>query len=94
MNNATLTATLPARIEVIYHVLTSPTLLPDWNPAFVHIDGAPVAVVGTPYRLEIIRGLRGAFTYTRIDHDAVTMRWHVPGLSEECSWHLRGGQQA
>ncbi|MFD1719024.1 SRPBCC family protein [Georgenia deserti] len=90
MSDSTATAgtVIDAPIEHVREALLSATLLPEWNPAFVKVEGTPRAVAGAEYRLETIRGLRGALTYTYIDGEAITISWRVTGLSETGEWQL------
>lgn len=88
MSAATLSAIIDAPIERVREALLSATQLPEWNPAFVKVEGPPRAVAGAEYRLEVIRGLRGELSYTRIDGEAITISWRVTGLSETGEWQL------
>ncbi|MCT2582234.1 SRPBCC family protein [Actinophytocola gossypii] len=72
----------------IHDILVAAPELPDWNPAFVRVEGPARATTGIEYRLGVIRGLRGTLTYTRIDADVIAMSWAVPFLSETATWTL------
>ncbi|GAB2471614.1 hypothetical protein GCM10027063_10210 [Promicromonospora xylanilytica] len=88
MSTATSSAVIDAPIAHVRTALLSATQLPEWNPAFVKVEGPPRAVAGTEYRLEVIRGLRGTLVYTHIDGGAITISWRVTGLSETGEWQL------
>ncbi|MEV1295897.1 SRPBCC family protein [Pseudonocardia sp. NPDC049635] len=88
MATATLSAIIEAPAERIRGVLLSAPLLPEWNPAFVRVEGPARAAAGTDYQLQVIRGLRGTLTYTHVDSEEITMSWRVSGLSETGQWQL------
>ncbi|WP_433680239.1 SRPBCC family protein [Nocardia sp. CA-119907] len=70
-------------------VLLDPLSLPEWNSAFLRIDGRPEAVTGEPYRLTVRPGLSGTFDYVRIEPGRIDTRWSVPGFTELGSWHIQ-----
>ena len=88
MTIASLSAIIDSPAARVHDILLPAPELPDWNPAFVRVEGPARATTGVEYRLDAIRGLRGTLTYTRIDSDAITISWRVPGLSETGRWQL------
>ena len=77
---------ITAPAAVVRDILLRPLDLPSWNPAFLEIEGSPVAQTGQAYRLTALRGLRGTFRYDAIEADRIVMVWDVPGLHERCVW--------
>jgi len=88
MNNAIGSALISAPAHIVRDTLLAATRLPEWNPAFIRVDGPARATVGTDYDLEGIRSLHGSLTYTRIDAHEIVMAWRVPLLSETGTWML------
>ncbi len=76
----------PSRVRAI---LRQPLAFPDWNPAFLAIQGPAEAIVGQVYAIRARPGLAGTFQYTQLDDDLIGISWQVPGLHETGSWRLR-----
>lgn len=75
--------------DAVRRVLLDPLALPDWNPAFLSVDGPERATLGTEYRIRVRPGLTGTLTYTSVDADRIDITWQVPAFRETSSWTLR-----
>ncbi|ADB29526.1 hypothetical protein Kfla_0402 [Kribbella flavida DSM 17836] len=82
------TSQIPASPDAIRHALLDALSLPEWNEAFLSIDGPARPTVGTPYALRVRPGFTGTLVYTVIEPDRVEMEWDVPGFHETGSWTL------
>ncbi len=71
------TETIPADPTAIRHVLLDALALPEWNEAFLAIDGPTEAELGARYALRVRPGLAGELQYAAIDADRD--RDHVAG---------------
>ena len=72
-------------------VLLDPLALPQWNEAFLSIDGPATAEVGQRYRLRVRPGLTGWLEYTAITPERIEIIWQVPGFREQGVWLLHEG---
>lgn len=88
MSTATSSLVIDAARDRIHDALTAAPQLPEWNPAFLHVDGPARPTVGADYALRAIRGMRGTLTYAHISPHTITMMWTVPLLTEVGTWHL------
>jgi hypothetical protein len=88
MTIASLSAIIDSPAARVHDILLDAPELPDWNPAFVRVEGPARATTGVEYRLDVIRGLRGTLTYTHIDAEMIVMSWTVPLLRETGAWTL------
>jgi len=87
------TDTIPASRAAIRHVLLDALALPEWNEAFLAIDGPSEVTAGTPYELRVRPGLTGELRYTVIEADRIEITWQVPGFREVGHWTLTTGGQ-
>lgn len=76
MTIASLSAIIDSPAARVHDILLAAPELPDWNPAFVRVDGPARATTGVEYRLDVTRGLRGTLTYTR----STATRSRSPGV--------------
>jgi hypothetical protein len=79
---------LPADPAAIRHTLLDPLSLPEWNEAFLTIEGPDDPAVGVQYVLRVRPGLTGHLEYTAIEADRIDLSWQVPGFHETSSWTL------
>jgi hypothetical protein len=79
---------IPADPAAIRHALLDALSLPEWNEAFLAIDGPAEAAVGVRYALRVRPGLTGHLEYTSIQADRIDLTWQVPGFHETSSWVL------
>lgn len=79
---------LPADPTAIRHALLDALSLPEWNEAFLAIDGPDEPAVGIRYALRVRPGLSGHLEYTAIEPDRIEISWQVPGFHETGSWIL------
>jgi hypothetical protein len=77
---------LPADPAAIRHALLDALSLPEWNEAFLSIDGPDEPAVGLHYVLRVRPGLTGHLEYTLIDANRINLSWQVPGFHETSSW--------
>ncbi|MFC9687390.1 SRPBCC family protein [Kribbella sp. NPDC056951] len=82
------TDTIPARPTAIRHLLLDALTLPEWNEAFLAIDGPPAAAEGSHYELRVRPGLSGELHYTAVEADRIEITWQVPGFREVGSWTI------
>lgn len=87
------TDTIPASHAAIRHVLLDALALPEWNEAFLSIDGPDEANVGTRYALRVRPGLTGELQYTVIEPDRIEITWQVPGFREVGIWTVTADSQ-
>jgi hypothetical protein len=85
--------TIPASSAAIRHVLLDALTLPEWNEAFLGIDGPTDPSVGTRYTLRVRPGLTGELQYTVIEPDRIEITWHVPGFREVGIWTITADSQ-
>ncbi|MGC4936395.1 hypothetical protein [Kribbella sp. DT2] len=81
-------STIPASREAIRRALLDAHALPEWNEAFVSVDGPATPTVGTPYKLKVRPRFTGVLKYTVIEADRVEFVWEVPGFHETASWMI------
>jgi len=81
-------STIPARPDEIRAALLDVLALPQWNEAFVSLEGPPVPAVGTSYDLQVRPGLRGQLEYAAIEPGRIEIRWQVPGFRETGVWTI------
>ncbi|TDD46392.1 hypothetical protein E1263_36680 [Kribbella antibiotica] len=82
------TDTIPAGPSAIRHLLLDALALPEWNEAFLAIDGPPAAEQGSRYALRVRPGLAGELVYTAVETDRIEISWQVPGFHEVGSWTI------
>jgi hypothetical protein len=82
------TDTIPAGPAAIRHVLLDALALPEWNEAFLGIDGPTDPTAGTRYALRVRPGLTGELQYTVIEPDRIEITWQVPGFREVGTWTI------
>ncbi|GAA1675561.1 hypothetical protein GCM10009745_18350 [Kribbella yunnanensis] len=82
------TDTIPARPTAIRHLLLDALTLPEWNEAFLAIDGPPAATEGSHYELRVRPGLSGELHYTAVEADRIEITWQVPGFREVGTWTI------
>ncbi|QNE20206.1 hypothetical protein F1D05_22720 [Kribbella qitaiheensis] len=82
---------IPADPAAIRHALLDALSLPEWNEAFLSVDGPADATVGVRYVLRVRPGLTGHLEYTAIETDRIDVSWQVPGFHETGSWILGPG---
>lgn len=76
---------IQATPDRIHKVLLDALALPEWNEAFLAIEGP---ADGGRYRLRVRPGLSGWLEYTAIEPNRVEVSWHVPGFRETGTWLL------
>ena len=81
-------AVIPASTEKIRRVLLDAAALPEWNEAFVLVEGPAEPTPGQPYSLRIRSGLTGRLEYSRVEPDLIGIIWNVPGFREVGLWTL------
>ena len=69
--------------------LLRPLGLPAWNPLFSKLIGRREPRIGDEYELVLSVGLRGSFSYSSLDPEAIGITWQVPGMREESVWIIR-----
>jgi hypothetical protein len=84
------TDTVPASQAAIRHVLLDALALPEWNEAFLSIEGPGD---DARYTLRVRPGLTGELQYTAIEPDRVEITWQVPGFREIGTWTLAADGQ-
>ncbi|MFF1822269.1 hypothetical protein ACFVWG_33515 [Kribbella sp. NPDC058245] len=82
------TDSIPAGPTAIRHLLLDALTLPEWNEAFLAIDGPPAAEQGSRYALRVRPGLAGELVYTAVEADRVEITWQVPGFREVGIWAI------
>lgn len=82
------TDTIPAGPTAIRHLLLDALTLPEWNEAFLAIDGPPAAAQGAHYALRVRPGLSGELHYTAVEPDRIEITWQVPGFREVGTWTI------
>ena len=87
------TDTIPASPAAIRHVLLDALALPEWNEAFLGIDGPTDANAGTRSALRVRPGLTGELQYTVIEPDRIEITWQVPGFREVGTWTITADSQ-
>jgi hypothetical protein len=87
------TDTIPASQAAIRHVLLDALALPEWNEAFLSIDGPADAQANTRYDLRVRPGLTGELQYTVIEPDRIEITWQVPGFREVGTWTIAADGQ-
>jgi hypothetical protein len=87
------TDTIPAGQAAIRHVLLDALALPEWNEAFLSIDGPTEATVGARYALRVRPGLTGELQYAVIEPDRIEITWQVPGFREVGTWTMTADSQ-
>ncbi len=88
MNEQSATRHIPAPLERVRAVLTTPTALPDWNPAIHTLTGSGPAEPGRRYPISARGGLRGHLDYTTVTERRIGHRIMVRGLEENGYWQL------
>lgn len=79
---------IQATPDTIHKALLDALALPEWNEAFLTIEGPAEPLVGKRYRLRVRPGLSGWLEYTAIEATRVEITWHVPGFHETGTWLL------
>ena len=87
------TDTIPAGTAAIRHVLLDALQLPEWNEAFLSIDGPAEPTVGASYALRVRPGLSGELHYTVIEPERIEIVWQVPGFREVGTWTMTADSQ-
>ena len=82
------TDTIPAGQAAIRHVLLDALALPEWNEAFLSIEGPTETTVGARYALRVRPGLTGELQYVVIEPDRIEITWQVPGFREVGTWTM------
>ncbi|MET7281987.1 hypothetical protein ABZS29_27400 [Kribbella sp. NPDC005582] len=82
------TDTIPAGPTAIRHLLLDALALPEWNEAFLDIEGPPAAAEGSRYALRVRLGLSGELLYTAVEPDRIEITWQVPGFREVGTWAI------
>jgi hypothetical protein len=72
----------------IRHVLLDALALPEWNEAFLAIDGPAEAELGSSYALRVRPGFAGELQYTAVEPDRIEISWQVPGFREVGTWTI------
>lgn len=80
------TETIHAPQSAIRQVLLDALGLPEWNEAFIAIDGPRETNPGTRYALRVRPGFSGELQYTVVEQDRVEIVWHVSGFREVGTW--------
>lgn len=81
-------AHIHADAATVRNILLDPLALSRWNPAFLEIGGPASANTGVAHPIIVRPGLRGSFSYSRIEQTIIDMEWSVPGLRETARWSL------
>jgi hypothetical protein len=79
---------IPADPAAIRRALLDALSLPEWNEAFLGIEGPAEPAVGVRYVLRVRAGLSGHLEYTTIEPDRIDISWQVQGFHENGSWVL------
>ena len=87
------TEAIPADPTAIRHVLLDALALPEWNEAFLAIDGPEQAELGARYALQVRPGLAGELQYTVVEADRIEITWQVPGFREVGTWTIGPDRQ-
>ena len=87
------TETIHAGPAAIRQVLLDALALPEWNEAFLAIDGPGDPDLGTRYALRVRPGFAGELQYTVIAPDRIEITWRVPGFHEVGSWTISPDSQ-
>src|SRR5689334_8960332 len=82
------TDTIPAGPTAIRHLLLDALALPEWNEAFLDIEGPSAATEGSRYALRVRPGLSGELLYTAVEPDRIEITWQVPGFREVGTWAI------
>jgi hypothetical protein len=82
------TETIHAGTAAIRHVLLDALALPEWNEAFLAIDGPAEADLGSSYALRVRPGFAGELQYPVVEHDRIEISWQVPGFREVGTWTI------
>lgn len=82
------TETIHAGTAAIRHVLLDALALPEWNEAFLAIDGPAEADLGSSYALRVRPGFAGELQYTVVEPDRIEISWQVPGFREVGTWTI------
>lgn len=81
------TQTVPHPPSTVLAILRDGGQLAQWNPAFGSSTGHAAATVGSEVRITV-KGLPGMLTYEHVALDKVSIRIHIPGLTETSTWWL------
>ncbi|MEV5961619.1 SRPBCC family protein [Kribbella sp. NPDC051952] len=84
----TATDTIHAHPTAIRHILLDALGLPEWNEAFLAIDGPAEADLGSAYALRVRPGFAGELRYTVVEADRIEITWQVPGFREVGTWTI------
>ncbi|GAB2665693.1 SRPBCC family protein [Kribbella swartbergensis] len=87
------TDTIPASPAAIRHVLLDALALPEWNEAFLRIDGPGDPSTEDRYALRVRAGLTGELRYAVIEPDRIEIVWQVPGFREVGTWTIAADSQ-
>ena len=87
------TDTIPAHPTAIRHILLDALALPEWNEAFLAIDGPVETDLGTRYALRVRPGFAGELQYTVVEADRIEITWQVPGFREVGIWIIGPDRQ-
>ena len=87
------TESIHAGRSAIRHVLLDALALPEWNEAFLAIDGPSEPTLGTPYALRVRPGFAGELQYTALEPDRIEITWQVPGFREVGTWTIAPDSQ-
>lgn len=90
-NEQTASLLIDAPLHQLRAIVLDPLALPDWNPAFIAIDGPPTATLGRDYAITVRPGLSGRLEYSEIGASRIGMTWRVRGLLEVATWTLDQG---
>jgi hypothetical protein len=82
------TEIIHASPAAIRHVLLDALALPEWNEAFLAIDGPAEAELGSSYALRVRPGFAGELQYTVVEADRIEISWQVPGFREVGVWTI------
>jgi hypothetical protein len=82
------TETIHAHPSAIRQVLLDALALPEWNEAFLAIDGPHGADHGSQYALRVRPGFAGELHYTVVEPDRIQIIWQVPGFREVGTWTI------
>lgn len=82
------TETIHAGQAAIRQVLLDALGLPEWNEAFLAIEGPRETNPGTRYALRVRPGFSGELQYTVVEADRVEIVWQVPGFREVGTWTI------
>lgn len=82
------TATIAAGTAAARQVLLDALALPEWNEAFLGIDGPAEPTTTSRYALRVRTGLTGELRYPVIEPDRIEIHWQAPGFAEVGIWTL------